>query len=88
MKTIVYSGDKKHYYIEELACSKCNWISVEKFEEGPKKGWISHAYQYDNDYFRGALPFPFWKSKSGLKEKVQDNHELVKDYQGCGHHYI
>lgn len=51
MKTIVYSKDKKHYYVKEMVCGHCNWISVEKFNEKPEKGWISHVYQYDGSYF-------------------------------------
>jgi len=86
MKTIIYSKDRTHYYVEEFVCPKCNWISTEKFEEEPKKGWISHSYQYDDNYFRGALPFTFWKVKSGDKERVKDDHELVADYVGCGYH--
>ncbi len=85
MKTIVYSKDGKYYYIKELVCPRCNWISVEKFNEKPEKGWISHAYQYDDDYFRSALPFTFWKVKSGNEAQIDDNHELVKDYIDCGH---
>lgn len=85
MKTIIYSKDRKYYHIKERVCPKCNWISVEKFSEQPKEGWISHAYQYDDDYFRSALPFTFWKVKSGDREEVDDTHELVEDYKGCGH---
>lgn len=85
MKTLVYSKDGSYYYIKELACPKCNWISVETFTEVPKKGWVSHAYQYPEGYFRSALPFPFWKGKSGENIEVEDDHGLVADYKGCGH---
>lgn len=85
MRTIVYSKNREYYYIKELACPRCNWISVEKFSEEPKKGWISHAYQYDGKYFRSALPFTFWKVKSGDEEQADFTHELVSDYIGCGH---
>ena len=85
MRTIVYSEDKRYYYIKELVCGHCNWISIKTFDEEPKEGWVSHSYQYDGSYFRSALPFAFWKVKSGTRERVRNNHDLVQDYQGCGH---
>ena len=82
--TIAYSKNKKYYYIKELACSKCSWVSVEKFDKPQHtQGWPNHSIQYDNTYYRHYCPFPFWKIKSGESEVVNNDHELVIDYVMC-----
>lgn len=89
MKTIIYSvgvGGEYYYYIKELVCPRCSWMSVTKFlSRKPDTPWISHAYQYDGFYYRAARPFTFWKINEGESETVEDDHELVRDYVTCGH---
>ena len=84
MKTIVYSENKKYYYVKELAIGDSSWLSVEKHDEQPKTEWISGVYQFDEKYFRSALPFPFWKVRRGESVRVPDDDELVLDYRGSG----
>ena len=81
MKTIVYSTGEKYYYVKDIASPHDHWLSVEKFDKKPAAPWISHTYQYDGEYFRAARPFTFWKIKEFRREKVDDDHELVRDYQ-------
>ncbi len=85
MKTLVFSKGEEYYYVKELVCPRCNWISTKKLDEQPPAPFISHSYQYDGEYFREAKPFTFWKIKSGRTETVEDDHELVRDYMTCGH---
>jgi len=90
-KTVCYSDDKTLYYIKELVCGFCNWISVEKFDKLPEQHpmKLDYAVQYDNSYFRKVLPFNFWKVRNYfhiIEEQVPDDHELVKDYITCGRH--
>lgn len=80
MKTLVYSRDKKYYYIKELASGGSDWLSVQKHDTPPKMGWISNVHRY-NGYYRVGLPFPFWKVKSGESIEVCEYDERVIDYQ-------
>ena len=80
MKTVIYSSNKKYYYVKELARGGSSWLSVEKHDEQPETEWISSVYQFDGEYFRTALPFPFWKVRSGENVQVSDDDELVLDY--------
>lgn len=86
MKTVVSSDAENWYYIKELACPSCNWISIKKFDEEPK---MLHAFEsknkYDHKYYRIIRPFSLWKIKTGNRKQVDDNDELVKDYHTCGH---
>jgi len=86
MRTVVLSDAENWYYIKELACPFCNWISTKKYDEEPK---TLHTFEskikYDNKYYRIIRPFSLWKIKTGNKKQVYDSDELVRDYHTCGH---
>jgi len=93
MRTAVFSDAENWYYIKELVCPFCNWISIKKYDEEPKS---LHVFEskikyddkyglYDKSYYRIVRPFSLWKIKTGNKKQVDDSDELVKDYHTCGH---
>lgn len=86
MKTVVFSDTENWYYIKELSCPSCNWISTKKFDEEPNTlHTFEYKIKYDDIYYRIIRPFRLWKIKIGNKKQIEDNDELVKDYHTCGH---
>lgn len=89
-KRIIYTKDRKYYYIAELTCPFCSWFSTETFEEEPPyvKGWET-VYKYDDKYFRLAKPFTTRKmgmTIEYIREDIDDDNILVKDYVQCDRH--
>jgi hypothetical protein len=87
MKTILFSDDESFYYVEEMACPKCHWVSTKKFTtkeealEGSKSaldptglmlgGAIRVTLKDDIVYYRTVLSFIFWKVKQHQHKEKQ-----------------
>ena len=87
--TIKYSDNRILYYIQELVCPFCNWLTVEKFDKKPDNSVFDGGIEYDGGrYYRKFYPFNFSKVQQykHIEEPISKDDELVKDYVGCGRH--
>ncbi|KAA6459651.1 hypothetical protein DYQ86_16155 [Acidobacteria bacterium AB60] len=67
---IIYSADRKLYYITDGLNMPRAWFGVEKITEQPKEndifmgGYLSLTMKSGESYFRAYYPFAFWSVKS------------------------
>lgn len=89
MLRIIYSLDGSYYYIDGNRLRPQYWLGVEKIttprtpemEKAAFKGYAEITLKETGErYIREALPFTFWKVRSGKKAEISITDDLVLDY--------